>query len=83
MSPALLQADCALSAFPLSRLPSLPATFAVLWYFKVVLILVYYTCSSLVSPGAFMPAIVLTFIIILILVLILVLRTFLSLLLVV
>ena len=31
VSPALLQADCALSALPLSRLPGLPATLAVLW----------------------------------------------------
>ena len=83
MSPALLQADCALFALPPSRLPGLPATFAVLWYFRVVLVLVYYTCSSPVSPGALVPAIVLIFGIVLILILILVLRTFLSLLLVV
>ena len=58
VSPALLQADCAFSALPPSRLPNLPATFAVLWYPRV-LVLVYYTCSSPVSPGALVPAIVL------------------------
>ena len=65
MSPALLQADCALSALPPSRLPGLPATFAVLWYPRVVLVLVYYTCSSPVSPGALVPAIVLVLVLVL------------------
>ena len=40
VSPALLQADCALSALPPSRLPGLPATLAVLRYPRVVLVLV-------------------------------------------
>ena len=59
VSPALLQADCALSALPLSRLPGLPATFAVLWYPRVVLVLVYYACSSPVSLGVLIPALIL------------------------
>ena len=62
MSPALLQADCALFALPPSRLPGLPTTFAVLWYPRVVLVLVYYICSFAVSLGVFMPAIVLVLI---------------------
>ena len=41
MSPALLQADCALSALPPSRLPGLPTTFAVLWYSGVVPAIVF------------------------------------------
>ena len=87
MSPALLQANCALSALPPSRLPGLPATLAVLRYSRVVLAIVsvsrlpgfttYCACSSPVSPGVFVSAIVLAFTIIL------VLKTFLSLLLVV
>ena len=78
MSPALLQADCAFFALPPSRLPGLPATFAVLCNFRVVpaIVLVFaivlvlipvsrlpgfitYACSSPVSPGVLMPAIVL------------------------
>ena len=58
MSPALLQADCALSALPLSRLPGLPATFAVLWYSRVVFAIVLVpvpilTLSSLAYSGDF------------------------------
>ena len=86
MSPALLQADCALFALPPSCLPGLPATLAVLWYsgvvpaivliFAIVLVLIFaivlvlipvsclpgfitYTCSSLVSLGVLVPAIIL------------------------
>ena len=47
MSPALLQADCALSALLPSRLPGLPATFAVLWYPRVVSVLVFVPVSHL------------------------------------
>jgi hypothetical protein len=62
--------------YPLSYLPSLPATVIVLQYFRVVLILVpvsrlfsfitYNACSFLVSLRVLIPAIILIFILVLI-----------------